>query len=80
MEEKDSFKTLDKIFLDLSNAKGYVLFAGVLTDELDDHGNNKIVFHYQRTKLGYEDAAKAVKRMKQHVYHDMEGRSGSEVS
>ena len=68
--------TLDSIRNECLDAPGYVIFAGVISNERDAQGNNLINFRYIREKFSYDDTKTAVDQFKAALVRDV--RDGEE--
>ena len=68
--EYDAKKETAALMEKALKGKGFVLFAGVLTDKKDKDGNSILDFHYTRSKYGFEDLPKAIGAFKQACAND----------
>lgn len=71
--EYDSKKECTNITQKALSGRGFVLFAAVLTDRKDKHGNLVLDFHYTRSKYPFEDLRKAVEGFAERCRNDMLG-------
>lgn len=69
--KEESLKNLDKITLEATDSRGFMLFTGIITNEKNADGNYMIKFYYDRCHYGKEDIAKFMKALKKHVDHDV---------
>jgi hypothetical protein len=72
MPQKAEEPMLQRIIRECENAPGYVLFAGILTENVNADGNRAIQFFYTREHFSLEDTAKATKAFRKHLHQDME--------
>lgn len=63
---------VEEVIEKLLASKGFVLFAGIITDERDAQGNNLIEFHYKREHFSYEDTKRALEEFVKHYKKDVE--------
>lgn len=69
--KEESLNKLDALTLEATDSKGFMLFAGIITNEKNPDGNNIIKFYYDRCHYGKEDISKFMKAIKKHVDHDV---------
>ncbi len=69
--EKDSAPiTVDLVRNECLNCAGYVIFAGIITNQRDAQGNNIIVYRYIRERFAWEDTKKAIKEFDKQFIKD----------
>jgi hypothetical protein len=64
--KKESTAIIEKAL----SGRGFVLFAGVLTDKKDKDGNFVLDFHYTRHHYGFEDLPKALNAFRDQCKND----------
>lgn len=62
------------------SGRGFVLFAGVLSNEKDKDGNFKLDFVYTRHHYPFEDLPRAITAFREHGYKDAIGIFGKKES
>ena len=68
--KEDKSVALKKIIARCVAAKGFVFFVGILTDRVDDSGNNIIDFEYERHKMSFDDVKIAIREFKTALRED----------
>ncbi len=68
---EEALKKLDNVTLEASESRGFMYFAGIITNDINPDGNYTIKFNYDRCQYGREDVSKFMKALKKHVDHDM---------
>ena len=76
ISEQDTIKLIEEC----KAAKGYMIFALVVENEKNTHGNNLIKYRYIRKKVAYEDAYKSLRTLKDHLLQDLGINPGKTVN
>lgn len=63
--------TVDTIRSECLDAQGYVVFAGIISNDRDAQGNNLINFRYIREKVSYEDTKRAIAEFEGAFFRDV---------
>ena len=62
--------SIDQVANRCMDAPGYVLFAAILTPEIDSNGFNVIQMTYHRSNFSFEDTKKAIEAFIAHYNKD----------
>jgi len=71
MDEKKEL-SIEEVAQKCKDAKGYVLFVGVMSDAEDKEGNKLIDFHYLRFHFALEDVKETIKQFRNQLASDMQ--------
>ena len=74
LAEEGSMKDMAQIMEKCGTAKGYMIYAAIMSPEVDADGNRKIEYKYMRYKFPFEDAYRGVKNLKEHLLRDLDER------
>ena len=71
-QEKQELITIDSIRNECLDSPGFVIFAGVISQERDSAGNNRIDWRYIRKSFSYEDVKKALGAFERSFFNDVQ--------
>ena len=70
VDEYDAKKETAAVIEKALKGRGFVLFAGVLTEKKDEDGNSIVEFQYIRHHFPFEDLPKATTAFRDQCYKD----------
>lgn len=71
--------SLEGILQSCLDARGFVIFVGVISQRRDAQGNNLIDYHYQRVHFTLEDTKQAIKEFATAYKQDAEPKIDADL-